>query len=80
MTDKVPNKVRKNIDDLGVAAYLRMHGYKVIGRKGKSVYFEIDETESDEFNRRSFDYVNSPFHEFDSHIMSLKKIREYLPE
>lgn len=72
--------IRKSVEDLGVAAYLRMHGFKVIGRKGKSVYFELNAADGPEFDKSSFEYVNSPFHEFDSHLMSLKKIREYLPD
>ena len=80
MSDNTERKIRKSVEDLGVAAYLRMHGFKVIGRKGKAVYFEINESEENEFNRDSFEYVNSPFHDFDSHIKSLKKIREYLPD
>ena len=72
--------MRKSVSDLGVAAYLRMHGFKVIGRKNKTIWFEIKEDESSDFERLSFEYVNGPYHDFDANLMLLKKMNEYLPE
>ena len=68
--------VRKYIDDLGAAAYIMMHKYEVIGKRGKSYCFEIDEAEMDEINKLYRKYLNSEFHRFDSCIMSLKKVPE----
>jgi hypothetical protein len=66
--------VQKTCQDLGCASYLMMHGYKVVGKKGRSVIFEISVKELKEFEQRSFEYLSSPFHQFDSCLMSLKKM------
>jgi len=72
------NTIRKSTEDLGAAAYLRMHGFKVVGRKGKTFYFEIMREEEDAFNEAIFDYPNSPYHDFDTHIMALKKLPHFV--
>jgi len=72
------NTVRKSIEDLGVAAYLRMHGFTVVGRKGKIFYFDVLDKDEEAFNEAVFEYPNSPYHEFDSHIMALKKLPHYI--
>jgi len=72
--------VQKLINDLGAAAYLMMHKYEVIGKKGKSICFEIDEKDMEEFDRLYRKYLNSEFHRFDSCLMSLKKIGEIMPQ
>ena len=72
-------KIHKHVTDLGIAAYGLMHGYKVIGKQGRSVYFEMDESEGDSFERLSLDYLSSDYHRFDSCLMSIKKIGEYMP-
>jgi len=67
----------KSVTDLGSAAYLLMHNYKVIGKRGKEIIFVIDEDkDSDQFEQLILDYLSSEFHRFDSCIMSLKKIGE----
>jgi hypothetical protein len=71
-------RIRKSVSDLGQAAYVKMHGFKCIGRKTRNFYFEMDEDQSNEFDQLSIDYANSPMHDFDSCIMSLKKLPEYL--
>jgi len=71
--------IRKSIDDIGVGAYLRMHGFKVVGRKGKTYYFDINIQEQDEFNRLIFEYANSQCHIFDAELMALKKMPHYVP-
>ncbi len=68
--------VNKLVNDLGAAAYIMMHKYKVIGKRGKSICFEIDNKETEEFDKLYRDYLNSEFHRFDSCLMSLKKIGE----
>jgi hypothetical protein len=72
--------VRKSVSDLGAGAYLLMHGYKVIGRRGKDIVFEVEESAVEEFEQRKLEYLSTEFHRFDSCIMSLKKIGEYMPE
>lgn len=70
---------QKAVSDLGIAAYLMMHGYKVTGRKSRVIYFEVDDKDLEEFDSLSFDYLTSVFHTFDSCLMSLKKIGERDP-
>lgn len=72
--------IQKSVNDLGIAAYLMMHGYKVVGRRSRTVYFRINEIESQEFETLSFQYLSSPYHQFDSCLMSLKKVGEYDPK
>ena len=72
-------KVRRAVSDLGSAAYVKMHGFKCIGRKNRNFYFEMEETDVNQFDQLCYEYSNSPMHDFDSQIMSLKKLPEYLP-
>ncbi len=69
--------VHKFVTDLGAAAYIMMHKYKVVGKKGKAIYFEVEENEQQKFEDLIMDYLSSEFHRFDSCLMSLKKIGEY---
>lgn len=76
----------KTVSDLGVAAYLLMKEYsdkalkaKVIGKKGKYVYFECPKGKEHEFDRICYQYLPSPFQTYDSNLMALKKIGEYMP-
>lgn len=78
--------IHKVVSDLGVAAYLLMHEYrpkslgvKVIGKKGKYVYFEHPEGRGEDFERLSYQYLPSQFQTYDSNLMALKKIGEYMP-
>lgn len=67
----------KFLTDLGAAAYVLMHNFRIIGRRGKSFYFEInDDDEARNFDELRLQYVTSEFHEFDSALMSVKKIGE----
>jgi regulator of sigma D len=68
------------VTDLGAAAYILMHKYKVVGKKGKAIYFDIDDESLDKFDEIALDYISSDFHRFDSCLMSLKKIGEYMSE
>ena len=70
----------KFVTDLGAAAYIMMHKYKVVGKRGKSIYFEVALGEEDEFDNLTMDYLSSEYHHFDSCILSLKKIGEYMPK
>jgi hypothetical protein len=68
------------VTDLGAAAYILMHKYKVVGKKGKTIYFEVDEEAADKFDELALEYISDDFHRFDSCLMSLKKIGEYISE
>ena len=70
---------QKKVSDLGAAAYLMMHGYKVIGRQSRAIVFEVEESGENKFDARGLEYLSSEFHRFDACIMSLKKIGEYMP-
>lgn len=73
--------IRKFISDLGAAAYIMMHKYKVAGKKGKAVCFELANIEEiEEVDRLYREYLNNDFHRFDSCLMSLKKIGEITTE
>ncbi len=74
------NKINKCVNDLGVAAYLLMHKYEVVGRKGKSIYFIVNENDMEEFEKKQLEYLSSQYHQFDSCLMSLKKLSEYMPK
>jgi|TARA_Y100000034_G_scaffold36692_1_gene45127 hypothetical protein len=84
--EEMDETIHKCVIDLGVAAYLLMQEYrdnslgvKVIGKKGKYVYFEHPEGKGDEFERLSYQYLPSQFQTYDSNLMALKKIGEYMP-
>jgi len=72
--------IQKEVCDLGAGAYMLMHGYKVIGRRGRCIIFEVEQSADDEFEQKQLEYLSSEFHRFDSCLMSLKKINEYMPK
>lgn len=74
------SKSHRFVTDLGAAAYILMHKYKVLGKKGKAIYFETEDTEKDSFDEMALEYLSSDFHRFDSCLMSLKKIGEYISD
>lgn len=78
----MPEKIHKFVNDLGVAAYILMHGYAVIGKRARSIYFECqNEQDAQEFENLIFEYQPpNEFYIFDSCLMFLKKINEYVPE
>jgi hypothetical protein len=84
---QMDDTIHKQVADLGVAAYILMHEYdekrclgaKVIGKKGKYVYFEHPPGRDTEFKRRSYEYLPSQFQTYDANLMALKKIGEYMP-
>jgi hypothetical protein len=73
-------QLRKAVSDLGSAAYLKMHGFKCAGRRGRNFFFEVADEDVEKFDMLNFEYVNSQYHDFDSAIMCLKKIGEYMAE
>lgn len=74
------SNTQRFVTDLGAAAYILMHKYRVVGKRGKSIYFEVTGDVSDRFDEMSLEYLSSDFHRFDSCLMSLKKIGEYISE
>jgi hypothetical protein len=62
------------VKDLGMAAYLKMIGFKLSARRGREFDFVVRESEQDEFNSKKVEYLNSQFSAFDSEIMNLKKL------
>jgi hypothetical protein len=68
------------VNDLGVAAYILMHGYVVIGKKGRSIFFEVPEEDLINFDSLILEYQPpNDFYTFDSCLMFLKKISELPP-
>lgn len=73
--------MQKRVSDLGAGAYLLMHGFKVVGKEGRAIVFEVNNKEEGrELDKSTLEYLSSDFHRFDSCLMSLKKIGEYLPD
>lgn len=70
----------KFVNDLGVGAYILMHKYKLLGRKNRFIYFEVENSQEarNKFNDIVFEYLISDFHKFDSCLMSIKKLGEYI--
>lgn len=68
--------MRKSVSDLGIAAYLMMHGYKTVGRRGRQVFFEVEEKEAEEMSRLTMEYLRSQYSQFDSCLMGLKNVVE----
>lgn len=79
--DEYPFGINSNkfVTDLGAAAFLLMHKFKLIGKKGRSFYFDISSKEEEKaFDELNLQYTVSEFHDFDSKLMSLKKIGEFI--
>jgi hypothetical protein len=86
MPDELDSSTHKEVSDLGVAAYLLMHEYRdnnlgvrVVGKKGKFIYFYHPEGKDEDFERLCYEYLPSQFQSYDSNLMALKKIGEYMP-
>lgn len=72
-------KVRKNVSDLGQAAFVKMHGFKCAGRRGRIFAFDIDKSQESEMDSLLLEYINSSMISFDNELMALKKMADYLP-
>lgn len=67
------------VTDLGAAAFLLMHKFKMVGRKGKAFYFEVNgQEEAKQFDELNLEYVTSEFNDFDSKLMAVKKMGEFM--
>lgn len=69
--------MNKEIRDIGIAAYLVMHEFKLHDKREKNFIFLIDPNDQKKFEDLKISYLSSEFHHFDSCIMSLKKLEEY---
>ena len=70
------NTKTRFVNDLGIAAFLLMHGYAVVGKKAKSIYFEVPDDDT-EFDNLILEYQPAnEFYTFDSCLMYIKKINE----
>ena len=75
--EEYPFEIKSNhfTNDLGCAAYLLMHKFILLGKKNKCFYFDVSsDTEETQFREINIQYSSSEFHDFDSKLMSLKKI------
>lgn len=75
--EEYPFSIESNkfVTDLGAAAFLLMHKFKLLGKKGRSFYFDIHTAEEEQqLDEMNLQYASSSFHNFDSKLMSLKKI------
>lgn len=77
MQQKILINMLKEIRDIGIAAYMVMHDYKLRDKKDKSFIFAIDPNENKKFEDLKISYLSSEFHHFDSCLMSLKKLEDY---
>lgn len=57
MTDK-KKKIRKSVYSIAIAAYLKLFSFEFIGKKNKCYYFEINEGEEADFDKKTFEYTN----------------------
>jgi hypothetical protein len=65
----------KMIADLGLAAWVKMHGHRITRVEPRRVYFSLpDHNSSDEIESLKVSYVNSEASAFDSWLMSLKQM------
>lgn len=71
--------ISKCVNDLGVAAYVSMHSYDLLGRKDRSFCFKVDKEKEQEFEQLKFAYLFSEYHYFDHCLMGLKKVEDYMP-
>lgn len=79
--EEYPFSINSNkfVTDLGAAAFLLMHKFKLLGKKGRAFYFDINTKEEEkQFDELNLQYASSVFHDFDSKLMSLKKIGELI--
>lgn len=73
------NRVIRHVSDLGAAAFIMMNKFKVVGKKGQAIYFEMNKEEVESFESLKMEYLSSEFHRFDACLMALKKIGESTP-
>jgi hypothetical protein len=70
-------KIKKTVSDLGIAAYVLMQGYELLGKKDRDFYFEVDDSEERKFDELKISYLVSEFHYFDHCLMGIKKLEDF---
>lgn len=69
------DKKRIEIDNLGIAAYLKMNGFYVTGKTGpRNFVFEVSKDEIDNFEKMRREYINTSFARFDNELMLLRRM------
>ena len=61
--------MKKEIRDIGIAAYLLLHSFKLSSKKDRSFIFDIVPEREKEFEDMKLSYLASEFHHFDSCLM-----------
>lgn len=65
----------KKIADMGLAAYLKMHGFEISSINKKNIEIEVrNESEENKLKELQMEYVNSDFCKFDCILMDLKRL------
>ena len=72
MSDNGKKKVV--VKDLGMAAYIKLQGYNLYRREGRGFSFLIEDGQTEEIEALKAEYINGPFHKFDSEILALKSL------
>lgn len=63
------------IDNLGVAAYLKINGFGVSRKTGSRHFeFEIDPDDEENFLALKRDYINTLYARFDNELMMLRRM------
>lgn len=83
------DSIHKIISDLGASAYILMTecrkkpeerlNFRVVGKRGKNVYFEHPAGLDNEFKRLTNKYFTSQFQDYDARLQGLKKIGDFMP-
>lgn len=85
---KFDEKIHKVISDLGAAAYVMLNEHRdkihrlnarVIGKRGKDVYFEHPEENGEKLIKLSWSYCKGQFQKYDAALQTLKRNGEYMP-
>ena len=74
MSEVLEKEVVKPINDYGIAAYLLMHGFEILNKRGKVINFKIKPGDEKEFDEKTVEYLSGPYHRFDSCLMAIRKL------
>lgn len=62
------------VKDLGLAAFLKMIGFRLVNKRGRDLDFEYEDSQEDIFRSKQIEYINSIYASFDNEVMNLKKM------
>lgn len=63
------------VNDLGLAAYLYMQGFRLGRVSRKGYYFNINDlSEREDIERERYNFYNSAFAEFDRCLLTIKRL------